>query len=91
VLERYAGGYLIEVGDDGPGIPDAEKEKVFEPFYRTPEALESDSEGMGLGLAIARSIILAHGGTIELHDREPRGLLVRILLRESSAADASHS
>jgi signal transduction histidine kinase len=87
VLERHAGGYLIEVGDDGPGIPDGEKEKVFEPFYRTPEALDSDSEGMGLGLAIARSIILAHGGSIELHDREPRGLLVRILLRESSVAD----
>ena len=88
---RDAGGFLIEVEDDGPGIPDSEKEKVFEPFYRTPEALESDSQGMGLGLAIARSIILAHGGTIELHDREPRGLKVRILLPDSSNGDTGRS
>jgi len=79
-LERLVGGYLIEVDDDGPGIPDSEKEKVFEPFYRTAAALESDREGMGLGLAIARSIILAHGGTIELKDRMPHGLSVRIIL-----------
>jgi signal transduction histidine kinase len=46
---------------------------------------------MGLGLAIARSIILAHGGTIELQDREPRGLKVRILLPESSNGDTGRS
>jgi signal transduction histidine kinase len=90
-LERTQGGYLIEVADDGPGIPDSEKEKVFEPFYRTAAALESDREGMGLGLAIARSIILAHGGVIELNDREPHGLTVRILLPESSSANTGQS
>lgn len=73
-------GFVIEVQDDGPGIPDSEKAKVFEPFYRTDEARESDRQGMGLGLSIARSIILAHGGTIELRDREPRGLNVHIFL-----------
>ena len=73
-------GFEIEIQDDGPGIPDAEKIKVFEPFYRTDEARESDRQGMGLGLSIARSIILAHGGTIELSDREPHGLIVRIFL-----------
>ncbi|HTV52237.1 MAG TPA: ATP-binding protein [Steroidobacteraceae bacterium] len=81
-------GYEIEVEDDGPGIPDAEKDKVFEPFYRSAAASESDSEGMGLGLAIARSIVLAHGGTIELHDARPRGLLVRIFLPERRSASA---
>jgi signal transduction histidine kinase len=78
-------GFMIDVQDDGPGIPDTEKAKVFEPFYRTDAARGSDQQGMGLGLSIARSIILAHGGTIELHDRQPRGLSVQIFLPESSA------
>jgi signal transduction histidine kinase len=73
-------GFIIEIQDDGPGIPDSEKAQVFEPFYRTDEARESDRQGMGLGLSIARSIILAHGGTIELRDREPRGLTVHLFL-----------
>ena len=71
---------MIEVQDEGPGIPDTEKAKVFEPFYRTDEARESDRQGMGLGLSIARSIILAHGGTIDLRDRELRGFTVHIFL-----------
>ncbi|HTC44665.1 MAG TPA: ATP-binding protein [Steroidobacteraceae bacterium] len=80
-LQQLAdGGFVIEIQDDGPGIPDGEKAKVFEPFYRTDEARESDRQGMGLGLSIARSIILAHGGTIELRDREPHGLNVHIFL-----------
>jgi signal transduction histidine kinase len=78
-------GFIIEVHDDGPGIPDCEKAQVFEPFYRTAAARESDRQGMGLGLSIARSIILAHGGTIELRDRQPRGLTVHLFLPESSA------
>lgn len=77
-------GYAIEVADDGPGISDAEKDKVFEPFYRAPAAAEVDSQGIGLGLSIARSIILAHGGTIELRDREPQGLTVHIFLPQAS-------
>jgi signal transduction histidine kinase len=84
-LDRLPGsGFIIEVRDEGPGIPDSEKAKVFEPFYRTASARETDNTGMGLGLAIARSIILAHGGTIELEDREPHGLRVRIFLPEVS-------
>jgi signal transduction histidine kinase len=84
-LTRLPGsGYVIEVQDEGPGISDEEKAKVFEPFYRSPATRDMDSQGMGLGLAIARSIILAHGGTIELRDREPQGLTVRVFLPESS-------
>jgi signal transduction histidine kinase len=88
-LHRLPGsGYRIEVMDDGPGIADADKERVFEPFYRTSEARESEKQGMGLGLSIARSVILAHGGTIELADREPHGLIVRILLPEAASPTA---
>ena len=80
-LQRIANaGFVIEIQDDGPGIPDSEKSKVFEPFYRTDQARESDRQGMGLGLSIARSIILAHGGVIELRNREPCGLTVHIFL-----------
>lgn len=77
--------FRIMVTDEGPGIPDREKEKVFEPFYRTASARETDRQGMGLGLSIARSIILAHGGSIELRDRIPSGLAVIIVLPELSA------
>ncbi len=81
VLSHVAGsGFLIEVTDDGPGIAPDEMSKVFEPFYRTAAARERDSEGMGLGLSIARSIILAHGGSIELSAAQPHGLVVRIML-----------
>ncbi|MGD0493035.1 MAG: ATP-binding protein [Steroidobacteraceae bacterium] len=82
------GGFKIRITDDGPGIPDAEKAKVFEPFYRTALARDTDRQGMGLGLSIARSIILAHGGTIELRDGMPCGLIVTVNL--PVAADASH-
>ena len=84
VLRRESGvGFVIEVADDGPGVPDEEKQKVFEPFYRTTAARDRDSEGMGLGLSIARSIILSHGGSIELRDATPHGLIVKIVLPEA--------
>lgn len=72
-------GIVINVDDQGPGIPDAEKAKVFEPFYRVTSSA-GDQEGIGLGLAIARSVILGHGGAIELLDRQPNGLRVHITL-----------
>ncbi|MGO9803250.1 MAG: ATP-binding protein [Steroidobacteraceae bacterium] len=78
-------GFVVDVEDEGPGISNAEKCRVFEPFYRSDKAREIDSHGMGLGLAIARSVILGHGGTIELLDRKPRGLHVRIGLPETAA------
>lgn len=84
------GGFEIEIADRGPGIADADKDKVFEPFYRTALALDTDSQGMGLGLSIARSIILAHGGTIELRDRKPTGLIVTVHLPQVTADVASH-
>jgi signal transduction histidine kinase len=84
-LARVPGsGFMVDVEDEGPGISNAEKCRVFEPFYRSEAAREVDSQGMGLGLAIARSVILGHGGTIDLLDRKPRGLLVRMVLPEAA-------
>jgi signal transduction histidine kinase len=69
----------IDVADDGPGISDADKTAMLEPFVRGDAARNMDeAAGFGLGLSIARSIALAHGGELSLHDRAPHGLVVRM-------------
>jgi two-component system osmolarity sensor histidine kinase EnvZ len=68
----------IAVDDDGPGIPEAYREKVFEPFVRLDEQPGGDSGGTGLGLTIARDVVLSHGGDLRL-DRSRRGGLRAIL------------
>ncbi len=71
---------VIEVADDGPGIPNEQQEKVFEMFY-TAQSLSGDSRrGMGLGLALCRSIVQAHGGQITLRDRLPHGSIFSFTL-----------
>ncbi len=68
-----AGGWLtIDVEDDGPGIPEAERDNVFRPFYRIDSARNQDGGNTGLGLAIARDIARSHGGDIAL-DRSGLG------------------
>jgi signal transduction histidine kinase len=72
---------VIDVEDDGPGISDARKQEMLEPFVRGDDARTMDeSTGFGLGLSIARAIAIAHGGELSLHDREPHGLIVRMQL-----------
>jgi signal transduction histidine kinase len=71
----------IAVEDDGPGISDARKEVMMEPFVRGDDARNMDeTAGFGLGLSIARTIALAHGGELSLNDRQPNGLIVCIQL-----------
>lgn len=65
----------IQVMDRGPGIDDSEKQQVFSPFYRVEKSRNRETGGTGLGLSVARTIARAHGGDIELHDREGGGLL----------------
>ncbi|MFM9970542.1 MAG: sensor histidine kinase [Burkholderiales bacterium] len=68
---------ILEVEDNGPGIPELEREKVFERFYRVPG---TETEGGGLGLAIVREIADRHQARVELHTPESgAGLLVRVL------------
>lgn len=69
---------LVEIIDHGPGIPQAEYENVFRPYYRLEPSRSRQTGGTGLGLAIARSIIRAHGGDIVLHPATGGGLLVRV-------------
>ena len=80
----------IEIEDDGPGICDARKDVMLEPFVRGDDARNmGETAGFGLGLSIVRSIVLAHAGELSLNDRQPHGLIVRIQLPVRSASRAS--
>lgn len=70
----------IAIEDDGPGLPQAELARVFEPFYRLETSRSRDTGGVGLGLAIAQAAVTAQDGTLTLENREPKGLRARIVL-----------
>jgi two-component system nitrogen regulation sensor histidine kinase NtrY len=57
----------LTVADDGPGIPEGDRDKLFMPYYSTKK------RGSGLGLAIVRRIVAEHGGAIDVTDNQPRG------------------
>jgi two-component system sensor histidine kinase KdpD len=78
---------IVQVSDNGPGIAEHEREKVFEKFYRGQHSSKSDG-GVGLGLTICRSIIRAHGGKIGLRERTGGGTLVEFTV--PFAADPQH-
>jgi signal transduction histidine kinase len=80
----------ITVEDEGPGIPRAEREKVFEPFYRADMSRDPNAGGIGLGLAVTRSILAEHGGRILLSNRKGGGLRVRLEFLCSRALSKSH-
>jgi signal transduction histidine kinase len=75
-----AGNAVVEIDDDGPGIPPADAEKVFEPFYRREPSRSRQTGGIGLGLAVVRSIARGHGGDVVLVNRNGGGLTARVLL-----------
>ncbi|HEX6859324.1 MAG TPA: ATP-binding protein [Caulobacteraceae bacterium] len=71
---------IIEVDDDGPGIPAGEMERVFEPFFRGEPSRNRETGGAGLGLAVVRALARAHGGDVTLHNRPQGGLTARVSL-----------
>ena len=82
-----AGAVLVTVADEGPGIADDEKERVFDRFYQTDSGRAARSRGVGLGLAICREIIASHGGAIWVTDNEPRGSVFHVLLPGAPTAE----
>ena len=77
---RDASNAFVEIEDDGPGIPPSDREKVFEPFYRREPSRSRQTGGIGLGLAVVRSIARGHGGDVDLVNRVGGGLTARVQL-----------
>jgi two-component system OmpR family sensor kinase len=71
---------ILEIDDDGPGIPEQLQQQVFEPFFRLESSRNRDTGGIGLGLAAVRAIVLDHGGEIGLGNRKGGGLRVTVSL-----------
>jgi signal transduction histidine kinase len=74
----------IRIQDEGPGLPQSELEKVFEPFYRVEGSRSRETGGTGLGLTIARSVAEAHGGSLVLRNRAEGGLEAVLILPRSA-------
>lgn len=84
-----AKGVLLEVTDNGDGIPRGEHRRIFYKFYRIDDRLSREREGSGLGLAIVKHIIRAHHGRITLESQKGTGTTFRILLPASPARVSS--
>ena len=83
-LRLDGGNAVIQVCDQGPGVPEAFRERIFEPFYRLPGASERDG-GVGLGLALVQSIALRHGGSVICRDNPQGGACFEILLPRANS------
>lgn len=79
VLANATGGTVLDVCDRGPGVPAAERERIFEPFYRLPGASEK-AGSVGLGLSLVRQIARRHGGGVECLPNGAHGACFRVTL-----------
>jgi signal transduction histidine kinase len=79
-LSEGMGQAIVDVADDGPGIPDQYRKRVLEPFFKLDAARRDADTGFGLGLSIVSEIIEAHHGRLELLDRQPEGLIARLTI-----------
>jgi signal transduction histidine kinase len=79
-IRATPGAIEITIDDEGPGIPEAHLAHVFQPFFRLEDSRSRETGGIGLGLAIALSVVQAHGGELVLSNRQEGGLRVLIIL-----------
>lgn len=82
-LSSEPASYRVTIDDDGPGIPESEREKVFEPFYRREESRNRETGGVGLGLAIARTVVRGIDGEVKLGQAPGGGLRAEVTLPRS--------
>jgi len=75
-----AGVVVLDIEDEGPGIPPAELDRVFQPFHRVEVSRNRETGGVGLGLPIARNIMRAHGGDVTLANRPMGGTRATVSL-----------
>ena len=71
---------MLWIDDDGPGIDPSQREQLLLPFVRGESSRNRDTGGIGLGLSVAHSIVLAHGGALRLDNRDGGGLRVTVRL-----------
>ncbi|WP_459248151.1 sensor histidine kinase [Streptomyces youssoufiensis] len=88
--ERDARGAwaVLAVADDGAGVPEAERERIFERFVRLDDARSRDDGGAGLGLAIARDVVARHGGTLTVREAAAGGACFEVRLPGAAPAGA---
>ena len=84
-IEDSPARLILRIADRGPGVPESELERVFEPFHRLEASRNRATGGTGLGLAIARAVAQAHGGDITLHNRSEGGLEATLTLPRASS------
>ena len=70
----------FRIADNGPGIPEAEKKKIFQKFYRVGHEETRKTKGTGLGLYIVKKILALHNGTVSVKDNSPRGTIFEVAL-----------
>jgi signal transduction histidine kinase len=85
-LSADADSIGVTVDDDGPGLGEEELERVFLPFYRVEQSRSRDTGGVGLGLAVARTVFRAHGGDVRLANRPEGGLRASVILPRAATA-----
>jgi len=78
---------LVTIADSGPGIPDSDKEKVFERFHQVKQGKKMAGQGAGLGLAISRTIVQSHHGAVWVEDNPEGGSRFRLLLRPGKGGE----
>ena len=88
-VDEGPGHISIRVLDDGPGIPEEDIERAFEPFVRGESSRSRETGGTGLGLGIARNIARAHGGDLSLRNRREGGLEATLTLPRTGVAPPS--
>lgn len=86
-LSKEGKNIVIQIEDNGPGIPAAEQERVFDRFYRLDDSRARETGGTGLGLAIAKEAVILHGGEIKLSSEEGMGCVFSVYLPANTESE----